>query len=422
MNHRSSGDRISSSKQDENNANLVAATTEHLSCTIPRSDAVSGPSDETILLEFALCLCCDQTPDDALSRAIATLSELLPNCAVSVCGLDTANSVPPASERRSHSSITVLSDLETKGGSAWVLNDHPKSPTLVISLDNCRSPHEVGRRLTLGEQVVTLLTSAFRRNGTPPTHDGRASELARLLERVLQAEKLAQYGQAVAGIIHDLNNPLTAILAYADYLCRSLPAQNVAETDLERLHRIREAAERVLTQTRSLVEYARPSSSQVVAVDLGRLVQNALIFCEHEITQAKLHTELCFDELGFPIPGIPGQLTQLFVNLFTNAAHAVRGNQAILRVECSVERELGYVLIRVSDNGIGITATDLERIFDPFFTTKSDGRGFGLGLSIVREIVLNHRGAIHVESTLQVGTTFSIRLPLSRASESQASP
>lgn len=414
MNHGSSGNQRSRPDADDGLQSAMSAASERMSGTMQRSDLARSPADEGILLNLALYFCCDPSPFDAIRAALDALAEMLMDCSVSVHGIPGFDA-QLTSIKRSHSAITARNELETKGCSAWILSDHPDNPTLLISLDNARSPREAIRRLSIGEQVVTLLQSAFRRHRSSGPTNKRAEEFSRLLERILQTEKLSQFGQSVAGVIHDLNNPLTAILSYSDYLCRSLAAQNVAASDLERLQRIREAAERVHKHTRSLVEYARPSGSQLVEVDLGRLVQNALIFCEHELARAKVQSSISCEELTRPILGISGQLTQLFVNLITNAAHAARPLNAELRVECGTDEATDFAVVEVSDNGTGIRAEDLERIFDPFFTTKSEGRGFGLGLSIVREIVYHHGGQIRVDSQLDVGTTFSIRLPTAPA-------
>ena len=110
-----------------------------------------------------------------------------------------------------------------------------------------------------------------------------------------------------------------------------------------------------------------------------------------------------------PVRGVPGQLTQVFVNLFTNAAHAMRHKAAAL---ASARPNAGQnVRVTITDDGHGIDAADLSRIFEPFFTTKTEGSGTGLGLSIVRNIILLHGGSIAVDSTPNVGTGVRARAP-----------
>lgn len=113
-----------------------------------------------------------------------------------------------------------------------------------------------------------------------------------------------------------------------------------------------------------------------------------------------------------PVRGMAGQLTQVFVNLFTNAAHAMTAAGGELRITMHTNAAQHTLTVEVADSGIGIDEEDMPQIFEPFFTTKSEGRGTGLGLSIVRGIVDAHGGTIHASSALGEGTTFSLTLPL----------
>jgi two-component system NtrC family sensor kinase len=110
--------------------------------------------------------------------------------------------------------------------------------------------------------------------------------------------------------------------------------------------------------------------------------------------------------------GVRDQLTQVFVNLFTNACHSMEAQGGKLSVSTEVDAQRRAVKVTVADTGHGIDAENLKRIFDPFFTTKTEGRGTGLGLSIVRNIILLHGGTISVESSPRAGTTFFVELPI----------
>jgi signal transduction histidine kinase len=229
---------------------------------------------------------------------------------------------------------------------------------------------------------------------------------------MIQAEKLASLGQIVAGIVHELNNPLTSILAYADYLSRKRRARGQdddVEDDIERLRRIEEAASRILKFSRDLVAYARPSTEVPGPVSLSEVVGKALGFCEHEFKHIGVEHHVA-EELP-PIRGVSGSLIQVFVNLFTNAAHAMSaGGQ--LRILARLEPNARAVLVDVEDEGQGIEPENVPLIFEPFFTTKTDGRGTGLGLSIVRGIVDMHGGTVAVRSAPGRGTVFTLTLPL----------
>jgi signal transduction histidine kinase len=229
---------------------------------------------------------------------------------------------------------------------------------------------------------------------------------------MIQAEKLASLGQIVAGIVHELNNPLTSILAYADYLARKRRARAHdadLEDDLERLRRIEEAASRILKFSRDLVAYARPSAEIPGPVSLSDVIGKALGFCEHEFNRIRIE-RLVAEDLP-PIRGVSGSLIQVFVNLFTNAAHAM-SEGGRLRIRARVEPAARAVLVDIEDEGLGIEPENVSLIFEPFFTTKTEGRGTGLGLSIVRGIVDTHGGTIAVRSVPGRGTVFTLTLPL----------
>jgi signal transduction histidine kinase len=143
------------------------------------------------------------------------------------------------------------------------------------------------------------------------------------------------------------------------------------------------------------------------------VIERALVFCEHEFADGRVEVEQDFVEPLPPIVGIPGQLTQVFVNLFTNAAHAMGERGGMLRIQVRPTDSGASLRIDVSDTGDGIAAEAMPQIFEPFFTTKSDGRGTGLGLSIVRGILDAHGGTIQVSSAAGQGTSFTLTLPVS---------
>lgn len=239
--------------------------------------------------------------------------------------------------------------------------------------------------------------------------------MARSQAKLIQTEKLASLGQIVAGVVHELNNPLTSIIAYSDYLKkralkRGLEGQDVSD-DVERLRRIGDAAERILKFSRDLVAYARPSTDIPGPVALAEVIDKAIVFCEHEFGKSSIVVSKRVPSDLPPVRGIAGQLTQVFVNLFTNAAHAMYQTGGVLGIEAHWTTE-ETVVVEVADSGVGIPDEDLEQIFEPFFTTKVDGAGTGLGLSIVRDIVKQHGGDLTAERRPDKGMLFRLLLPV----------
>jgi len=246
------------------------------------------------------------------------------------------------------------------------------------------------------------------------------SKIEQLQHQVVRAERLATLGELAAGVVHELNNPLTSITVYAEYLVRKLESQGNEATDIEKLRRIGASAQRILRFTRDLVQYARPSAKEASPVDLGGVVQQSISICEHLVERSGIELSVSIDPELPAIHAVSGQLEQVFINLITNAVHAVEalaldsGGSSLgrsVRVSARVDNQ-STVLIEVADSGTGVPEADREKIFEPFFTTKADGKGTGLGLPIVRNIVENHRGEISVSRSDLGGAAFRVVIPI----------
>jgi two-component system, NtrC family, sensor kinase len=242
--------------------------------------------------------------------------------------------------------------------------------------------------------------------------------LRALQNQVLHAEKLATVGQVAAGVAHEINNPLTSIQMCVEAVLRkSLLATegrvpNVIEPiDIERLRKIQDGAERIHRFSRDLTAYARPSGRELEEVDLNEVVEHALSFCEPVLyeTKASLVRELAADLP--PVRVVRDHIMQVVTNLVRNAAQALResGGSVTVRTYRSSKRSVG---LAVSDDGEGIRQEDQPHVFEPFFSTKPAGRGTGLGLTVVRNIVLAHGGQVSFHSMPGSGTTFVVSLPL----------
>ena len=234
--------------------------------------------------------------------------------------------------------------------------------------------------------------------------------------QLLQAEKLSAIGQLVAGVAHELNNPLTSVIGYAQLLQQEMRDPEADTRSAEELghdlRRIAEESERAARIVRNLLAFARRQTAAREPQDLAELCSRVVALRTYELrlTGVELHTEFQ--------PGLPkviadgGQIQQALLNLVLNAEQAMRGRPVRrLTVGVRFDEPASAVEMYVSDSGHGIDTANLTRIFDPFFTTRDVGEGTGLGLSICYGIVRDHGGHIRVESKVQVGTTFSVLLP-----------
>ena len=233
--------------------------------------------------------------------------------------------------------------------------------------------------------------------------------------QLLQAEKLSAIGQLVAGVAHELNNPLTSVIGFAQLLESELrsgdPARPAAEVGLD-LRRIAEESGRAASIVRNLLAFARRQTAARVPQDVTELVQRVLSLRTYEFRLSSVELVTEFDEWLPPVVADGSQLQQALLNLILNAERAMRGRATRrLTVGARLDSRAAAVELFVTDTGHGIDHENISRIFDPFFTTREVGEGTGLGLSICYGIVRDHGGQISVSSKVQVGTTFSILLP-----------
>jgi two-component system, NtrC family, sensor kinase len=236
-----------------------------------------------------------------------------------------------------------------------------------------------------------------------------AGEVHSLRDKAVQSDKLAGLGRMAASIVHELNNPLTSIVAYADYLQKRWEEGQPDPADRERLARISEAAARVLSFTRDLVAYSRPSSAEPTLLNLHDVLERAMQFCEHVLESNHVTVERSYADIP-PIRGLHGPLTQVFVNLVTNACQAMPQG-GVLTLGTSVDTDERMVEVAVADEGHGIPVEHVDKLFEAYVTTRGDGGGSGLGLNIVRTIVHSHGGTVCAKNRTPSGSVFVIRLP-----------
>ena len=266
---------------------------------------------------------------------------------------------------------------------------------------------DVTLEVRIGEPTCLFsLTAVLGSDGAPEGVLLVGQDLTQLKEleaRALQAEKLATLGRLATDIAHEIVNPLTTVSLYAE----ALKGKQHEEGDAHKLQRIGESADRILRFARELLNYARPVKEPAELVPLSDAIEQAAKFCGEAVARRNAALALHLAP-RLVVRGQRHKLVQVFVNLLTNAAQAVRAGGRI-DVTCALHEGMAEATVR--DDGAGMPDEVRARIFEPFFSTKPEGQGSGLGLSIVRGIIESAGGTIAVQTAPGQGTSFTVRLP-----------
>jgi signal transduction histidine kinase len=234
-------------------------------------------------------------------------------------------------------------------------------------------------------------------------------------EQLIQAEKLTSLGQLAASIAHEVNNPLSGVLTYAQLLTKKINSDKFSkETTLDYLSKMESELTRSTKLIRNLLDFARQSAPTLVETDLNEVVNRALELATHSARLSKIEI---LKELEPSLPKLmadPSQLQQVFTNLILNAIQAMpEGGKLFLRTSL-INNQLK---MEVKDTGCGISPENMQKLFTPFFTTKKEVKGVGLGLAVSYGIIQRHRGKIEVQSREGAGSTFTVYLPLHQKEE-----
>ncbi len=241
-------------------------------------------------------------------------------------------------------------------------------------------------------------------------------EKNRLTEQLRHADRLATIGQISAGLAHELHEPLARVLGFAQLAARASDLPGQVAKDIGRIEKAALHAREVI---RKLMLFARQTPPRTDAVSLNELVQDGLFFLEGRCAKNGIELERSLDK-GLPdVAADSSQLLQVLVNLVVNAMQAMpHGGRLTIATSCDDDR----VRLEVSDTGVGMTDEVRRRLFEPFFTTKDLNEGTGLGLAVVHGIVAAHGGTIEVESTVGVGSRFTVSLPRTADSTDHGNP
>ncbi len=229
----------------------------------------------------------------------------------------------------------------------------------------------------------------------------------RLEHQLVQAERLSAVGGLVAGVAHELNNPLTTVLGFSELMLRA-ELRPELKRDVQFIHQAAERCKRIVAD---LLSFARPAKGKPVPEDLNKLVQRVLALMGYTLRRAGVAVEPDLDASLRWVPLDAHQIQQVLFNLLQNAVQAMEGQTRPRWIKVITRGHAEVVELRVADNGPGIAQEDLHRLFEPFFTTKEVGQGTGLGLSLAYSSVREHGGTIRARNVPGAGAEFIVRLP-----------
>ncbi len=271
--------------------------------------------------------------------------------------------------------------------------------------------YEVQFKKKTGEPLTVLLTAHVRKDRTGKVlgYQGlfvNITERRRLEQQLFQSEKLAAMGRLTAQIAHELNNPIYGVMNCLDLLKSEIPERSKKRRFLDMAT---SETQRISELLRGMLSFFRPDEDVKAMVDLNSVIDDVILFVGKQLHEFKIQVILDLDQALPKVFASGNQMKQVLLNLIMNAKTAMRRGGTLTIATRSMD---GKVLVSVSDTGSGISEDIRDRIFEAFFTTKSDVKGVGLGLSVCFGIIRQHNGEITVESEVDVGTTFTITLPL----------
>jgi len=289
--------------------------------------------------------------------------------------------------------------------------DRTRGEAAVHHFDKISLPYSsdtVGREAVVNIATAPLVSRDGEQIGRLVIFDD-ITERADLERRLVQADKLSSIGLLAAGVAHEVNTPLAVISTYAQMLAKQVGDDEQKSRMLDKISKQTFRASEIVN---SLLNFSRTSTTEVVRVDLNRVVQETVSLLEHQLQKAGIELKLSLANPLGSIDGNAGKLQQVLLNLIINARDAMEPGG---KLEVATFNDGALVGVDVSDTGHGIAPEHLARIYDPFFTTKGAKKGTGLGLSVTYGIIQEHGGTIEVIPRPQGGSRFRIELPLGKA-------
>lgn len=244
-------------------------------------------------------------------------------------------------------------------------------------------------------------------------------ELKEAQEQVIRTEKLASLGKLSATIAHEINNPIAAVLTYVKLMMKLVKKGQFSQERVQDISRYLGTMVSEMTRcgeiVKNLLAFSRRTKIAIKPHDINEIINRTLVLISHDLELKEIQLK------GKLEPDLPKvrcdfrQIQQVLLNLIINASEAIE-NGGVLSISAMLSEKNGFLEIAISDTGCGISEQDQKNIFEPFFTTKEEGKGVGLGLSVVYGIITNHNGSIEVESEVGKGSTFKVLLPVQGSS------
>jgi len=303
------------------------------------------------------------------------------------------------------SAVSDFLQLDGQQSWIWVLLWGKDSPVGIMGIsshpDRAYTGNDENLLVAIGRQLSTTIEKVKLYEETCRAYE----DLRRTQEQLLQSEKMSAVGQLIAGVAHELNNPLTAILGYAQLL----ESEGLNERASDFVGKLFKQAQRTHRVVQNLLSFARQRKPQHNQVNISKVLEETLLLRDYDLKVSGITLE---HEIEPGLPAViadPHQLEQVFLNVINNAVDAMLEGENKRSLKISVRAEKGSVITEIHDSGPGIK--EPNRIFDPFYTTKSIGKGTGLGLSICYGIIKEHGGEISARNRPEGGATVCITLP-----------
>jgi signal transduction histidine kinase len=232
--------------------------------------------------------------------------------------------------------------------------------------------------------------------------------------RLIHEHKMISLGRLSASVVHELNNPLAGILNYIRLMLKIIKRGDLEQKNIEKFQKhltlVESETSRCSKIVSNLLAFSRKSELELSEMSINELLEKCILLSQHKLMLQNIQIKTDFDPNIPKVLGDFNQTQQCVINLIFNAIDAMSDGGTLTMVS-SFDPATEMVEIKIEDTGCGIAEEDLHQIFDPFYSTKTEGKGLGLGLSMVYGIIDRHKGSITVDSKLGEGTVFTIRLP-----------